>query len=73
MGNPTKNGIQKVNNLDELMSIKSSASGKKADIYLNNIGISIKQHPAPNLYNRLQLDDAGMVRIANLNMDGLNH
>lgn len=41
-------------NLDELIKISTTDSRKKADVYLNGIGVSIKQAGGSFAYNRLQ-------------------
>lgn len=53
--NPTKHGkIVEINNIEEL---KSDDARKKADIFLNDRGVSIKQAGSSFLYNRLQRAD----------------
>lgn len=55
IGNPTKNKeIINVDNYEALKDIKTEAAQKKADIYLNDCGVSIKQSGGCFLYNRLQ-------------------
>lgn len=55
IGNPSKSGkIKNLNSYQELKSVKTEASLKKADIYLNEVGVSIKQEGGNFLYNRLQ-------------------
>lgn len=56
VGNPTGDGLRYITSLDEINSIRPDSSSKKADIYLNNRGISIKE-PKCFLFNRLQLAD----------------
>ena len=50
---PTKDGLHRINSVSELESFSSNDRYKKADIYLNNIGVSVKEHSAP-LYNKIQ-------------------
>lgn len=55
IGNPNKEGkIKILNSYEELKLVKTEVSLKKADIYLNNYGISIKQKGGNFPYNRLQ-------------------
>ena len=51
--NPTKIGKQKIKNTEDLINYSSSDKYKKADVYLNNFGISIKEHISL-LYNKIQ-------------------
>ncbi|WP_238917707.1 hypothetical protein [Clostridium sp. YIM B02555] len=56
LSNPQNNAGQPIpiTTFEELNAIKPDSSSKKADIYINNIGVSLKQHPSCNLFNRLQ-------------------
>lgn len=55
IGNPDKNGeIQLLRSEKDLNSVKTQAALKKADIYLNDKGVSIKQSGGNFPYNRLQ-------------------
>lgn len=40
--------------VDDLIKVSTSDARKKADVYLNGLGVSIKQRGASVLYNRLQ-------------------
>jgi hypothetical protein len=52
---PTKFGrCEKISTLNDLIKISTSDARKKADVYLNGLGVSIKQRGASVLYNRLQ-------------------
>ncbi len=51
---PKKQGYLSVQTLDDLIKIYTEDSRKKAAIYLNGIGVSIKQIGGSNLFNRLQ-------------------
>lgn len=62
VGNPDKDGyITNIDTYNELKSVKTQASLKKADIYINKKGISIKQKGGNFPYNRLQR--AGIIPI----------
>lgn len=50
----TKNRYTIINDFKSLHLISTQDARKKADIYLNGIGVSIKQSGASFLYNRLQ-------------------
>ena len=52
--NPTKNGATELNDIN---AMQSDDSRKKADIILNDRGVSIKQAGSSFLYNRLQRAD----------------
>ncbi|MTO10437.1 hypothetical protein GMB50_10610 [Turicibacter sanguinis] len=72
IGNPEKNkkGIVNVETYEELNSIKTANANKKADIFLNEKGVSIKQKNGNFLFNRLQR--AGIVslfKLLNLDLD----
>lgn len=56
LGNPIKEspGFRIINTESDLATIKSDSSSKKADIYLNGSGVSVKQAGGSNPYNRLQ-------------------
>jgi hypothetical protein len=55
IGAPEKDGsITNVNTYDEISLISTENSSKKADVYLNNKGISFKQKGASFPFNRLQ-------------------
>jgi len=56
LGNPIKQspGFRIINTENDLATIKSDSSSKKADIYLNRSGVSIKQTGGSNCFNRLQ-------------------
>lgn len=43
-----------IENEEDIENVKTEGSGKKADIYVNGRGVSIKQSPSSPLYNRLQ-------------------
>lgn len=43
-----------IDTLKKVDEIRPDSSSKKADIFLNEIGVSIKQSPSCNLFNRLQ-------------------
>jgi hypothetical protein len=51
---PNNRGYLPVKSLEDLLKISTTDSRKKADIYLNGIGVSIKQAGGSFLYNRLQ-------------------
>ena len=52
--NTSYRGYTNINNIEQLMLISPDASNKKADVYINNIGVSIKQEGGSVIYNRLQ-------------------
>lgn len=52
--NATENKYTVVNNLEDLALISTQDAGKKADIYLNSTGVSLKQSGASFPFNRLQ-------------------
>lgn len=54
IGAPTALGYSRVNNLGELLTIKSEDARKKADVYINGYGVSIKQTGGSFSFNRLQ-------------------
>ena len=52
---PTANGnFEIITNIDELNRLSTEDSSKKADIYINGIGVSLKQSGASFPYNRIQ-------------------
>ena len=51
---PRKEGLYRITNKEEIDKFKSDDSRKKADVYLNNIGISLKQEGGHFDFNRLQ-------------------
>jgi len=53
----SKGGYKVINSIKELTSISTEDSRKKADIYINGFGISLKQSGANFPYNRLQRAD----------------
>lgn len=50
----SKGGYTKVNSIEELALISTEDAGKKADIYINGHGVSLKQSGASFPFNRLQ-------------------
>ena len=50
---PIKNGKKQIRKTTDLQYFSSDDRYKKADVYLNNIGISMKEHCSP-LYNKIQ-------------------
>ena len=54
IGAPTSNGFQPVNTLDDLARISTEDARKKADVYINGVGVSIKQIGGSFSFNRLQ-------------------
>ncbi|NND25033.1 MAG: hypothetical protein HKO00_03315, partial [Flavobacteriaceae bacterium] len=55
IGAPEKDGsITNVETYEEISKISTENSSKKADVYLNNQGISFKQKGASFPFNRLQ-------------------
>ena len=50
---PIKNGKQPIKDRTDLINFSSNDRHKKADVYLNNYGISVKEEVAP-LYNKIQ-------------------
>jgi len=53
IGNPSANGaLVELDNSDQLITTEDA--GKKADIYINGVGVSIKQSGSSFLFNRLQ-------------------
>lgn len=55
---PTRHGdIQEIKTKDDLLYLSTQDSNKKADIYINNIGVSLKQSGSSFSYNRLQRAD----------------
>lgn len=51
---PLTNGFKNINSVTELHLIASENSAKKADVYINNLGISLKQIGGSFPFNRLQ-------------------
>lgn len=47
-------GYEQIEFLGDLAKISTSDARKKADVYLNGLGVSVKQRGASVLYNRLQ-------------------
>lgn len=50
---PYENGLRQITNTNQLKQFSSSDKHKKADVYLNNIGISMKEGVSP-IYNKIQ-------------------
>lgn len=50
---PIKDGKKIISQTSELINFSSNDRHKKADVYLNNFGISLKEESAP-LYNKIQ-------------------
>lgn len=50
---PVKDGKKIINQTSELINFSSNDRYKKADVYLNNYGVSLKEESAP-LYNKIQ-------------------
>ena len=50
---PTKEGKKIIRHLSDLEKFSSNDRHKKADVYLNGYGISLKEESAP-LYNKIQ-------------------
>lgn len=58
IGTPVKNGnVVTIDSKKKLLFIKQNNSNKKADIYINKIGVSIKQIGGSFSFNRLQRDN----------------
>jgi len=57
IGAPTSRGYKVITSLAELSSIATEDAGKKADIYINGKGVSIKQSGGSFSFNRLQRDN----------------
>lgn len=51
---PIKNGKRVINNIQDIQIIKTESSNKKADIYINGFGVSIKQTGGNFSFNRIQ-------------------
>lgn len=54
IGAPISNGHKNINNVEELSQIITQDSRKKADVYINNLGVSLKQKGGSFPFNRLQ-------------------
>ena len=50
---PIKDGKKIIRQTSELINFSSNDRYKKADVYLNNFGVSLKEESAP-LYNKIQ-------------------
>jgi len=72
IGAPSSKGNYKVvNSMDELSLVSTEDSRKKADIYINGIGISLKQTGGSFSFNRLQR--AGLLKVfSDLNFQNPN-
>jgi len=60
IGYPTNCGVGAylpIKNKSDINKVRTEGANKKADIYINGIGVSIKQAPTSPLYNRLQRDN----------------
>lgn len=60
LGYPVNCGAGKYATIEseaDINKVKTEGSNKKADIYINGIGVSIKQAPTSPLYNRLQREN----------------
>jgi hypothetical protein len=57
IGVPIHNGIWELKTKDDLQHLTTEHSGKKADIYINDRGVSLKQSGSYFLFNRLQRAD----------------
>src|SRR6266498_1394407 len=51
---PTRNGIRVINTRNDILYLSTQDANKKADIYINDIGVSVKQSGPSFSYNRLQ-------------------
>lgn len=54
---PTKNGILRLQTKNDILQLSTQDASKKADIYINGMGVSIKQSGATFSFNRLQRAD----------------
>lgn len=54
IGIPTKYGIREIKAKTDLLYLSTQDANKKADIYINDVGVSIKQSGSSFSYNRLQ-------------------
>jgi hypothetical protein len=66
IGIPFHKNIQEIKTKDDLLQLSTEDSSKKADIYINDRGVSLKQSGSYFLFNRLQRADLLNV----LNMSG---
>ena len=57
---PKKNKLIQINRVEEIEKNSSSDSSKKADVYLNSQGISIKENGS-KLYNKLYRKDLNFI------------
>jgi hypothetical protein len=57
IGIPLHRNIWEVSSKDDLLQLSTEDSSKKADIYINNRGVSLKQSGSYFLFNRLQRAD----------------
>lgn len=57
IGIPTHNGIWEIKTKDDLLQLITEDSSKKADVYINDRGVSLKQRGSYFLFNRLQRAD----------------
>jgi len=51
---PTRSGIRVIKTRNDILYLSTQDANKKADIYINNIGVSLKQSGSSFSYNRLQ-------------------
>ncbi len=54
LSSPGRNGLVVINNITEIDSVITEDSRKKADIYVNGIGVSLKQKGGSFSFNRMQ-------------------
>ena len=62
IGAPNSNGgYTPINSIKELNIVSTEDAGKKADIYINGHGVSLKQTGGSNPFNRIQKADLANV------------
>ena len=54
ISSPTAGGVIEICDIDDIEHVHADDARKKADIFINDIGISIKQTGGSNAFNRLQ-------------------